>query len=512
MKRFFLFLVGICSTILMTSQTFGDYAFTLNNTSTASPCLVDMNADGLDDVVTISNDNVNIDYQQSDGTFLLTTYEVGLQNYPNWSIAAGDIDGNGYNDLMLGGGQRISFVYANEDGTDYSEVYINDYIFSQRTNFVDIDNDGHLDAFACHDVDQNHPYRNDGNGNLTEDQTLIETIDLAGNYASVWTDFDMDGDIDMYLSKCRQGSSAGDERRENALYVNNGDGTFTEDAASYGLFDNEQSWVTIFEDFDNDGDMDCYTVNHTTSNYLRMNDGTGHYTEVTAGSGINVTDLNSWACVGADFDNDGFVDILNQSFSGNQLYHNNGDFTFTPSSLFFDRGALGDANNDGFVDVFTGTALWLNDGNDNNYLKVALEGTTSNRNGIGSRVEIYGDWGLQVRELRSGESFKPASTLDVMFGLGTATAVDSLVIKWPSGGVDCYLDVPINGRFSVIETPFTCSGDFNTDGSVDVQDFIQLNSVFGQDCSNCPEDMNKDGKVDIDDFLLFNSAYGNTCD
>jgi len=444
-------LVALFGCFGLDAQTFSNMTSLLNNPAGGSPCVVDMNSDGLDDVVTFSGSNLKIDYQQTDGSFSEVTYDAGMQNNPSWSVSAGDIDGNGYNDLLLGGGSRVSFVYANADGTGYSEVYIDDYIFSQRTNFADIDNDGNLDAFACHDVDQSHPYRNDGNGNLFEDQSLLPTIDITGNYASIFVDFDNDGDQDMYLSKCSGGSSPGQPANQNGLYINNGDGTWTQDAMSYGLFDGERSWVTVFEDFDNDGDFDSYTVNHSNQNFLRENDGTGHYTDITVGSGITMNDLGSWACIGADFDNDGYVDILSESDVNDELYHNNGDFTFTPQNMPFDKGALGDLNNDGFIDVWTGSTLWMNDGNANNWTKVALTGTTSNRNGIGARIEVNGSWGTQIRECRSGENFKPMSSMDVNFGLGSASAITSIVVKWPSGVVDVINNPAINSRLEITE-------------------------------------------------------------
>lgn len=430
---------------LAQSQTFTQMTGVLNaSASSGEPCVLDMNGDQLDDVVRYSGGNLIIDYQQPDGTFILETYPANIDNYPSWSVAGGDIDGNGYNDLILGSGSQVSFVYANDNGTGYEEVNVAANIFTQRTNMVDIDNDGHLDAFACHDVDQSHPYRNDGLGNLVEDQGLITTVAIGGNYASIWTDFDNDGDIDMYMSKCRGGALPNDPQRINGLYQNNGDGTFTEMAASVNMADNDQSWVTIFEDFDNDGDLDTYTVNHTWANRLMENDGTGYFTEVTAGSGIDADDLDSWACIGADFDNDGYVDILTQSFANKEFYHNDGNMQFTAQALPFYDGSLGDLNNDGFIDVWTGNTLWMNDGNENHWVKFSLQGITSNINGIGARIEIYGDWGVQIRECRSGQSFAPMSTLDVHFGLGANTAMDSVVVNWPSGISITYVDLDID--------------------------------------------------------------------
>ncbi|MGB6038148.1 MAG: VCBS repeat-containing protein, partial [Cryomorphaceae bacterium] len=198
--RFLVFCTILLSNCLL-GQSFTNMTGILNNTWGSTPCIADMNGDGLDDVVTLvtsSGNDISIDYQQPNGTFNKVINDVNAQVTPSWSIAAGDLNSDGYLDLMFGGSSRVAFYLSNSTGTGYTEQFIDDYIFSQRTNIVDIDNDGHLDAFACHDVDLSHPYRNDGTGFMTEDQSLIATVPLAGNYASVWTDFDNDGDIDLY--------------------------------------------------------------------------------------------------------------------------------------------------------------------------------------------------------------------------------------------------------------------------------------------------------------------------
>ncbi len=138
-------------------------------------CAVDMNADGYDDIVRVMSNGIYIDYQNANGTFSPAFFSMPVQNLPNWSICAADIDGNGYTDLCFGNGSRVSFAYANNDGTGFSEDAFPEYIFSQRSTFCDIDNDGKLDAFVCHDVDQSHPYRN-VNGVLELDFNLINTL------------------------------------------------------------------------------------------------------------------------------------------------------------------------------------------------------------------------------------------------------------------------------------------------------------------------------------------------
>ena len=450
MKKLLLLSFTIFSlTNLIAQPSFTNNNDLIGNYDGYTSITVDMNGDYLDDFVRVSENGVGIDYQQADGTFESVFIAMIIQWVPDWSAAAADIDGNGYTDLLLGNGQRASFLFANEDGTAFTEVFEDLYIFSQRTNLVDIDNDGDLDAFVCHDVDGNHNYRNDGNQNMVLDFNLIETLNLAGNYASLWVDYDNDGDTDMHLTKCRQGSTPGDPERTNAMYRNNGDGTYTEVAAAINLDDNEQSWATVWQDFDNDGDFDAFCVNHSDANRFYENDGTGIFTDIIVSTGINPTDLGAWENHGADFDNDGYVDIFSEM--ARELYMNNGDMTFTGYDLPFDEGAVGDFNGDGYLDVGRAGDLWMNDGGTNNWVKFALVGVESNLHGIGARITINGDWGTQIREVRSGTGYSHMSTLIAHFGLGTNTEIESVLIEWPSGTVDLIENVDINTQHVFIE-------------------------------------------------------------
>ena len=98
-------------------------------------CIVDMDGDNLDDVVAVSSTNVNIHYQQLGGGFLSTNISTTPADHPaSWSMAAGDLDGNGFTDLLYGGGGGATIMMANSTGTAFTEISPNQYIFSQRTN------------------------------------------------------------------------------------------------------------------------------------------------------------------------------------------------------------------------------------------------------------------------------------------------------------------------------------------------------------------------------------------
>jgi hypothetical protein len=418
--------------------------------STSSICSVaDMNGDYLDDIVTVETNQMTVLTQKSIGGFNSNVYSLpNLTANPSWSIAAGDFDKNGYNDLVFGSSSKVAVIKANSTGTGYTEIAYPQSIFTQRTNFVDINNDGNLDLWACHDTAQSHAYRNDGAGNLNFDISLMPTLAVGGNYQSQWSDLDNDGDIDMYLSKCRGGAAVGDPQRINLFYKNNGNGTYTESGAVAGINDGSQSWSSAIEDYDNDGDMDILLSNISDTNKFYRNNGNGTFTDIYSSTGINAQ-VGSWELQAADFNNDGWIDFLWQN--GKELYLNNGNLTFTGYDLSFSEGAIGDLNNDGFLDVQFNNQVYYNTPNGNNWVKINLQGIQSNRNGIGAKVEIYGAWGKQIREIKSGNGFSHQSTLNAHFGIGTETIITKVVVKWPSGIIDTYMNPGINQSLLAVE-------------------------------------------------------------
>jgi len=450
------------TTLLSSRINFSTESITVNGYDLA---VVDMNGDFLDDIVGVSSTNVNIQQQNSDGSFTPLNITTPNANFlPSWSMAAADFDANGKTDLLYGSGSGVTFMKANDQGNGFTEqsTTSEQYTFSQRSNFVDINNDGKLDAFVCHDVEPNVYFMNDeeGTGNFTFYQSDVTpgapyslgNYPSGGDYGSIWIDYNNDRNMDLFIAKC----GGGTERRTNIMVTNNGDGTFTDDATSIGLADPMQTWSSAWGDFDNDGDMDVYVGASSGTHKLMRNNGAPNYTftEVTAGAGI--TAPTGHENVVHDIDNDGNLDII----SNGSIMYGNGDMTFEDvdqTQLNYKNGSFGDLNNDGFIDAYYNQNIYYNLGNNSNWVKINTIGmdhaepNRSNRNGIGARVVLTTSNGTQIRDVRSGEGFEFMSSLTTHFGIGSETSIDNITIYWPSGVVDSVDDPQINTTHNIVE-------------------------------------------------------------
>jgi hypothetical protein len=474
--------VGIAAAMMLAVGTSAQPAFTDATTLLGHPAhsggcmaVTDMDGDGLDDVVQLDgSEHVYVLYQETDGSF--TTVDYGtISNASQWGWAIADLANDGHKDVVSGG---------NYDGTHLLSITargvytLSDLdgpgIFTQNMSIGDVDNDGHVDVLACHDNGAPNLWFTDANGIPVNDNDYIDwstspVSDMSGNYGSCFTDFDNDGDLDFYIAHCRQGvNNPDDPRRWNRLFVNDGTNHYTDQAAAYGVDDHEQTWTSDFGDYDNDGDLDIVSNEHSTGTQLFENDGTGHYTNVTVGSGLGVASFPLQGLF-RDMDNDGFLDVM--IAGGSEFYYKgHGDGTFTevndlfPSTKAMHSFAIGDLNRDGFEDVYanygngyvdeSGTyadRLWLNTPNGNHFLRVRLKGTTSNKDAIGARVTITGPWGTQVREIRSGESYGLVNSFVLSFGLGAETLVPTMAVRWPSGLVETFNDIHADQVLTVVE-------------------------------------------------------------
>ena len=319
-------------------------------------------------------------------------------------------------------------------------------------------------------------YKNLGNGKF-EDVTKQAHIDRTdGKYAfSVATlDFDDDGWPDIYVA-CDSAPSI--------LYHNNRDGTFTDQGVMAGVAFNEdgreQAGMGVsVADYDGDGRLDIFKTNFSDDTpTLYHNDGHGSFTDVTyaAGLGKHLQYLG-WGTMFFDFDNDGWPDLIlvnghvypevDQFHLGSTykesrlLYHNNGNGTFTDVTAQAGTGittpaasrgmAVGDLWNNGQMSVVINNmndvpSLLVNRARSpHHWVEFRTIGTRSNRDGIGAKITVRVGKRILVNEVRSGSSYISQNDMRVHFGLGDATSMDSVRVRWPSGIEEDFAKVPID--------------------------------------------------------------------
>lgn len=266
------------------------------------------------------------------------------------------------------------------------------------------------------------------------------------------------------------------------MYLNNGDGTFTDITAICGaeMYGQDPMGVT-FADYNNDGDLDIAISNGgppTKPVRLYTANGENTFFENAGPMGISVpvTFMCTWGGSWLDIDNNTFLDLymttgLLMPANGevrNYLFRSNNANSFNDSPASFAGNhvaasysvAKGDIDNDGYADLIVQNAknfnafIWKNNlgpATGNNYIKITLEGTTSNTMAIGSWVTVYCQGNAYTHYTRCGESFISQDSQHHIFGLGQNEAIDSIVIDYPSGITDVYYNVPANQHVYLTE-------------------------------------------------------------
>ncbi len=482
MKKTIYLIIVLASVLLINQQqVLAQVSFTNVNSKLVNPdfhsgcpvSVTDWNGDGLDDIVRMDDGRYcYVEVQQINNQF--ASVYLGDFGGGAWAMTVADVDHNGYKDVVADGSNGIGLLKTNNTGTGGMLIVWlpSSTFFLQNATFGDFNNDGWADLFCCDDNAASHIYLNNGSGGFALSSIINFSLpngsDISGNYGSVWTDFDNDGDLDLYIAKCRQGvGQTTDPRRIDVLFVNDGANNFTEMAATYGVANGWQTWTASFGDLDNDGDLDLLATNHDHESQIFQNDGTGHYTDITSTTGFDITDITPIESVIEDFNNDGYNDLLITG-SDSRFYVNNGNMTFTKIDNIFNNDdmesfAIGDINHDGFVDIYASYAtiytnptsiddvIWINDRNANHFLTLNLKGTVSNIGAIGAKAFLYSSLGTQVREVRSGESYGTCNSGQLHFGLGSVTTIDSVVVRWPSGTTQTLINPAADQFIRVVE-------------------------------------------------------------
>jgi hypothetical protein len=440
-----------------------------------------------------------------DGTFSDVSARAGLLR-TGWAsgVTIGDYNNDGFPDIFITYyGQNV--LYRNNGNGTFSDVTESSGLNQPGTRYgsgctwVDYDRDGHLDLFVANylnttierlpkpgdNADCNWKgvpvncgprglpfgsvqlFRNNGDGTFTDVSENSGVADARGGYpmTAVAADFDNDDWPDIYVA-C--------DSRPSFLFRNNHDGTFREEGLVRGAALSEdgmeQAGMGVgVGDYNLDGSLDIFKTHFADdTNVLYLNDGKGHFDDITVRAGLGVeTRYVGWGTGMVDLDNDGLPDLfvvtgsvypeVERRLHGypfktpRVIFRNLGDGRF--EELIAEAGpgiidahssrgcAFGDFDNDGDVDILVVNmneppSLLRNDiAGTNRWLTVHLVGTVSNRSAIGSRVIARYGGKQQAQEVLAQSSFYSSNDPRLHFGLGTDTSVD-LTIRWTNGGVE----------------------------------------------------------------------------
>ncbi len=434
---------------------------------------------------------------ERNGTFTDVTNDSGVGDR-GWGmgVAVADVDNNGLDDLYITnyGPNRLYLNLGEGRFRDIAqEAGVAGAEWSSSAAFGDYDRDGDADLYVTNYLEfdledlpedsqlcryrgirvqcgprgmiptRDRFFENLGRGRFRDAASEAGTASVPDSYGLgvSWTDYDGDGHLDVYVAN---------DSTANYLFRNNGDKTFAEVALLAGVAlsgdGNEQAGMGVdFGDYDNDGQLDLVVTNFSDDyNTLYRNEGNGIFRDVSYRSGLGEPTWPklSWGVQFADFDRDGFLDIVvadghvypevdRYDFGmpyrqPNSAFRNRQDGSFESLALpalgsgaESSRGlAAGDFDNDGAIDVLIANldgapTLLRGTPDKGHWILLDLVGTKSNRSALGARAMVQTGEITQVREVRSGGSYQSQNDLRLHFGLGDHARIDAIRIRWPSG-------------------------------------------------------------------------------
>jgi hypothetical protein len=389
---------------------------------------LDYNNDGHLDLLSV---DAGLKLYKNDGggaSFTDVSVETGLSDIDAgvqlWQITAADFEHDGDLDLAIAGGDQGAgsdalptrlLIYDEGTYTDQADAIIGFELILESWNpmWVDVNNDGFLDLWLpTIRTTEECALLYNRSGVELEFLTTGETgIEAGSAIASSWADFDNDGDMDLFLTPY-----SGDADGVSKFFLNDNGTSFMDIAEDLGL--NQEyagSRGSAWGDFDNDGNIDLLVGDRTEAQHLFRNEG-GTFVDVSEETGADTSGIDTRSVMFVDYDNDGFLDIYLAS-GPKCLYHNSG--------------------------------------NDNHWIGFILQGngTTNNAAAIGARVRVVTGDLKQIRDIQAGGPGGMANgNLRAHFGLGEATSVDSVIIRWPNGLISELTDLAIDQYHTLSET------------------------------------------------------------
>jgi len=469
------------------NMTFTDVAVKAGVTKGNDPTTIvadalwfDYDNDGREDLIVARFGTPILYHNEGNGKFKDVSATSGLNKFGNTiAVIAFDYDNDGYLDLMFGNyfkpvnlldlkdphvlpndldnavnGGGVTLWHNNGNGS-FTET-TEKAGFGKHTGWTldighgDLNNDGLQDVYLACDYGTDRIFFNNGDGTFTEKTATATGFDTRKGMNVDIADYDNDGWLDTYVTNIT------DEYMKecNMLWHNNHDGTFTDVSRETNTCETLWGWSAKFGDFDNDGWQDLFVVNGLRSagkdNYIPV------LVNLITQPGVDFTDVRLWPRIG---------DMTWSGYQKKKFFRNLGGQTFKEMSAEAGvdndkdgRGiGLGDFDNDGKLDIYQVNAdqeaLFYRNTTENigNWVQFKLTGVKSNRDAIGARVTLTAGGLRQIQEVNGGNGYAGQSTKRLHFGVGRATKVDSVEIRWPSGLVQKVDGVSVNKLNKVTE-------------------------------------------------------------
>lgn len=387
---------------------------TSNKRISVSACWGDLDNDGDLDVILVNDTRHPVEvYLNQSGSFTKKS-NTGLNKNPEYFHGGNlaDIDKDGDLDLVLINYMPTKFhrLFLN-DGNAKFTLASEDPIsttsnYAVSANWIDYNNDGWVDLFIPNGEDKpNELFKNIGGAFKKVDAGAL-TQDAENTIGSSWGDYNNDGWLDVMVTNASEKSSV--------LYKNNGAGSFTKITAPFDAYKG-QFHGCLWVDADNDMDLDLYLTDDQSRKLFYLNHGNDSF-QLKQDESLNANYGNSYGITSADYNDDGFTDIYVSTHSGDK-------------NAFFVNNAL----------------------SQNNWIKVALEGTVSNKTAIGSQVKVKANGVWQTKQLMAQDGMGGSNSYTLLFGLGSSTNIDSIVVDWPSGYKQVITAANIKTTLNLIE-------------------------------------------------------------
>ncbi len=530
-----LLLICLCfifSTFKLSAQIFEEVSaqnspqlgYGINSEMGGGVNFVDFNKDGCEDLTLTSDSTLSLTFflGQCDGTFnpinLSGIVHSGLAKHALWI----DVDNDDDYDLFVSANDTGNKFYLNQGGLDFIDYTEESGIDSNPDNnsigcvAADFNQDGNLDIYVSNRTVggfytpfSNIMYYGNGDGtfnDVTEDTNTQDS--LLAPLCPVVLDFDKNGFPDVYIAQDKnfgnsllrnlngQNFVSYAEESEsdyimngmngevidinndgfedlyitnsyhgNILLINNQDGTFSEEAEDRGIaMFNDFCWGGVFADIDNDRDLDLYvcvsTLTLPRQDRFFINDGSGYFNEATEEYGFGDIVERSFGQMFCDFTSDGYPDLIVRNYTEN--------------------------NN-----------IFINPGGSHHYFSYLLDGTYGNNDGIGSLVYVYVNGIPQVINHQCGRGWLSQSSFKKTVGLGIASAADSVIVEWPSGAIDKYVDV-IHGSNLVFHEGETYSAEISSSEGLSMcagsETVLSINGTY--------ESVVWNGEIESETFLV----------